>query len=401
MINKKLGYYTVDQLEFDSKIQACLYANKTNQEVKWHFNEKIFESYNWSVEPELTLDQLYDRRTRQLREEYDYIIVSYSAGADSHNIIESFLRQGLHIDELIINTMEKGSSKTTVIDPNVKNAENAASEHYLQTLPRLKEIQNRAPKTKITILDLTDYLLESWLSIGDARWVMDKREGLNPLNVTRFNYIHFSDVRKQFDKDKKIGLILGVEKPRTFIHSNNKFYIRFTDRATNIITIAEHIEEYTNSVVEYFYWSPDSCDILCKQAHVIKKWLEANPQYQHLWFHKNMTADTFRLIHERMLRTLVYTTWDDNWFQSNKATKDWYSEFDSWFIEGHKGSRQHDIWLEGINYVRDHATNFINREHGYDDGLKIFAYNFPVGEMAPGSYPSKIRQTLSNENNRT
>jgi hypothetical protein len=395
MINKKLGYYKVNDIEFDSKIQACMFANKTNQEVTWHFNEKKFENYNWNIEPTLTLDQLYDKRTKQLREEYDYIIISYSGGSDSHNIVSSFIRQGLHIDELIINTMEKGSSKTTIIDPTNKTPENAASEHYLQTIPRLKEIQNLCPKTKITILDLTDYLLESWLAVGDANWIMDKREGLNPLNVTRFNYIHFNDVRKQFDKDKKIALILGVEKPRTFIYKDNKFYIKFVDRATNIITIAEHIKEYTNAVVEYFYWSPDSCDILCKQAHTIKRWLELNPQYQHLWFYKNITKNTFRLVHERMLRTLIYTTWNNDWFQSDKAVKDWYSEFDSWFINGYKGSKQHSIWLEGINYVRDHAGNFVDRSNGYDDGLKIFAHNFVVGEMTPPFNQDLLLNTVS------
>jgi hypothetical protein len=383
MINKKLGYYTVGEFEFDSKIQACLYANKNNQEVVWHFNETVFKNYPWSKEPAESLDQLYDRRTKQLREEYDYIIISYSGGADSHNIVESFIRQGLHIDELIINTMEKGSNKFTVVDPNVKNPENAAAEHQLQTIPRLKEIKNRIPKTKITILDLTDHLFDSWLNVGDASWVMDKREGLNPLNVTRFNYLHFNDVRKQFDKDKKIALILGVEKPRTFIHPNNKFYIRFTDRATNIITIAEHIKEYPNAVVEYFYWSPDSCDILCKQAHVIKRWLEANPQNQSLWFHKNITGESFRLVHERILRNLMYTTWNSEWWQADKATKDWYSEFDSWFINGYVGTKQHNIWLEGINYIRGNASNFINTSKGHDDGLNAYAYNFPVAEMNP------------------
>lgn len=381
MIDKKLGYYTVGKFEFDSKIQACIEAQKTNQSVEWNFNRDTFDNYRWNVEPTLTLDQLYDQRTRQLRENYDYIIVSYSGGADSHNIVESFLRQNLHIDELIINTMEKASSRYTIIDPLNKDPEHAASEHYLQTLPRLKEIQIRSPRTKITILDLTDYLFETWLSAGDASWIMDKREGLNPLNITRFNYIHFNDVRKRFDKGKKIGLILGIEKPRTFIHSNNKFYIKFIDRASNIITIAEHIKEYPNAVVEYFYWSPDSCDILCKQAHVIKKWLEINPQYQTLWLNKNITKEVYRLVHERILRTLIYTTWNPNWFQSDKATKDWYSEFDSWFVHGLKGTRYHDIWLEGIKYVSRNASNFVNRKSGYEDGLKIFAWNYVIGDM--------------------
>jgi hypothetical protein len=386
MINKKLGYYTVDNLEFDSKIKACIYATQNKKQIEWHFNDQIFSNFNWSNEPLETLDELYDRRARDLREKYDYIIISYSGGADSHNIVESFLRQGLHIDEIIVNTMDEANQKFTIIDPNIKNPENAGAEHYLQTIPRLEEISKRNNKIKITVLDLSKYLFESWLDAGDASWIMDKREGLNPLNVTRFNYLHFNEIRKNFDKGKSIGLILGVEKPRTFIHSNGKFYIRFTDRATNIITIENHIKEYSNSVVEYFYWSPDSVQILCKQSHLIKRWLEAFPQYQNLWFHKNMTAETFRLTHERMLRPMIYSTWNNDWYQADKATKDWYSEFDSWFIHGAKGTAQHAIWMEGLNYVTEHARDFINIDNGVADGLKIFAHNYSIGEMKIKNY---------------
>ena len=142
-INKKLGYYKVDNLDFDSKILACIHATKFNNQVQWVFNNNVFDNYAWHIEPIESLDILYDRRSKTLRELYDYIIVSYSGGADSHNIVESFLRQGLHIDEIIVNTMEKGSNAFTTIDSNVKNPENAASEYYLQTIPRLKEISNK------------------------------------------------------------------------------------------------------------------------------------------------------------------------------------------------------------------------------------------------------------------
>jgi len=381
MINKKLGYYIVNGIEFDSKIKASIYAQSTNSDVHWIFNNNVFEKYQWNIEPIDTLDDLYDRRTKQLRDTYDYIIVSYSGGSDSHNIVESFLRQNLHIDELIINTMEKGNKPFTKINPLVKDAKNAAAEHYFQTLPRLKEISKKSPKTKITILDMTDYLFNDWLKAGDASWILDKREGLNPLNVTRFNYIHFNETRKQFDKSKKIGLILGVEKPRTFIHTNGKFYIRFTDRACNIITIENYIKDYDNTVVEYFYWAPESVNILCKQAHVIKKWLELNTEKQQYWFHKNMTADLYRIMHERELRPLLYSTWNNSWWQADKATLDWYSEFDSWWIEGYKDTKQHAVWREGIDYVKKHASKFVNNTHGFEDGLVVHGYNYCVSEM--------------------
>jgi hypothetical protein len=382
MINKKLGYYLVDNLEFDSKIKACIYASENNKEVKWIFNDNLFNNYPWHNEPAETLDQLYDLRAVQLRETYDYIIISYSGGADSHNIVSSFIRQGLHIDELVINTMESITDKFTVFDSNVKNPENAAAEHRLQTIPRLKEIEKLCPKTKITVLDLSDYLMSSWLEAGDASWILDKREGLNPLNVTRFNYIHFNDIRKQFDRNKKIGLILGVEKPRTVIGKENKFYIQFSDRAANIITIENHIKDYTNATVEYFYWSPDSVRILAKQAHVIKRWTEQDQTRRNLWHWKtNNSPKIFRQVHERVLRTLIYTTWNNLWYQADKATKDWYSEFDDWFINGFRGTTQHEIWKEGILYVENRASPFVNRSDNLSDGLQVFLKHYFIGSM--------------------
>jgi hypothetical protein len=382
MIDKNLGYYLCDGIEFGSKIQACLHSVKVNKPIKWVFLNSFFEKNDWKTEPVETLDMLYNQRARQIREKYDYVILSYSGGADSHNILMSFIRQGLHIDEIIVNTMTKGNSQFTVVDSRVKTPEHAASEHQLQTIPRLKEVENLIPRTKITILDLSDHLFSSLTSAKDASWVLDKREGLNPLGATRFNYIHFTEVRKQFDKDKKIALVLGIEKPRTWISSDDNLYIRFTDRATNLVTVAEYYQEYTNSRVEYFYWNKESLRLLTKQAHVIKHWLEAFPQYQHLWRGKNVTPEVFRIVHERLLRSLLYTTWNDSWFQSDKATKDWYSEFDDWFIKGHEGSQAHNIWREGLDFVESNLTPYIKKDKtGQSDGLTSISYDYLVGRI--------------------
>ncbi len=381
MINKKLGYYTCNGIEFDSKVKACLYSVQVGQPVEWHFNEETFKKYNWAKEPEETLDQLYDKRSRELRDQYDYLILSYSGGADSHNILMSFIRQNLHIDEILINTNDKASKPFTELNHNNKSSINAAAEYHLQTLPRLKEVEHLLDKTKITVLDLSDYLFESLLKVNDGSWVLEKREGLNPAGMTRFNYIYFDDVRKKFDKEKRIGLVVGIDKPRTMIH-NDRFYMRFNDRTTNMITVAEHIKDYTNSVVEFFYWSPDSIRILIKQGHVIKKWLEAFPEYQQYWDSKTLTNKTIRLVHERLLRNILYTTWNDNWYQADKATSDWYSEFDLWFIDGYAGTKANEIWKEGIDWVRNNLKEYTKQnENGVDDGLKVFSVNYPIGIM--------------------
>ncbi len=380
-INKKLGYYVCDGLEFDSKIRAGLHAVKVGQPVEWVFNNGEFKKYDWTKEPEQSLDFYYDLRARELRESYDYLILSYSGGSDSHNIYESFRRQGLHIDEILVNTMEKASKG--IVNPSSKKAFDApASEHEQQTMPRLKEIAQAMPKTKITLTDQSDYLFESLEKSGDASWVLEKREGLNPAGVTRFNYLHFTEVRKRFDKNYRIAMVVGIEKPRTLIHQG-RFFMRFADRSTNMITVAEHLKDYPNSTVEFFYWSPDCVPLLIKQGHMIKRWLELNPQQQHNWDGRIATGKLHRLVHEPILRTLLYTTWNNNWFQAEKAVLDWESEFDQWFRVGYSNTKAFQVWKEGLKFVEDNLKPFVRySEHTKRaDGLMPVLHNYDMGPM--------------------
>ncbi len=381
-INKKLGYYICDNLEFDSKIRACLYAVEQKKPVVWVFNNDEFNKYDWKTEPELTLDQLYDQRARQIREAYDYVILSYSGGADSHNILTAFQRQGLHIDEIITNTMTKASAPAMVVDANNLDAYNAPeAEHNLQTVHRLREVHATMPNTKITITDLSDHLFESLEKAGDASWVLDKREGLNPAGMTRFNYLHFAEIRKQFDKDKKIAIVVGIEKPRTQIN-RGELFMTFSDRTTNMITVAEHLKEYPNSTVEFFYWSPDLVPLMIKQGHVIKRWLEAFPENQTHWETRAITPEIYRLVHDPLLRKLLYTTWNDNWFQSKKAIFDWHSEFDKWFLDLYKDTKAGHIWLEGIDFVKDKLKPFLKKpEYGFVDGLTVVSHTYSLGPI--------------------
>lgn len=382
ILNKKLGYYICNGREFDSKINAALYSLEIKKRMTWHFNDEVFSNFDWSIEPEETLDQLYDERSRNLREQYDYIVLSYSGGSDSHNILMSFIRQGLFIDELVINTMEKSTSKFTDINVNNKKNTNFAAEFALQTFPRLKEISHLIPKTKITLLDLSDYLFNSLNKAGDGSWILGKREGLNPAGMTRFNYLYFDEVRRLFDKNKKVTVILGVEKPRTYI-KDGIFYTQFQDRVANIANVDEYLKDYPNSAVEFFYWSPESTKIICKQVHVIKKWLEAFPEKQKLWEWGGLyNTKTYRLIHERILRTLLYTTWNDNWYQADKAVKDWYSEFDAWFFEGFSETKAVHAWKDGLLYIEQHLGPYVKKdENGRADGLHSFHNHYKVGPM--------------------
>lgn len=382
VIDEKLGYYIVNGIKFNSKIKAAIYSVQCRKQMHWYFNDSIFDKHDWSIEPTETLDQLYDARSRELREQYDYIILSYSGGSDSHNILKSFIRQGLHIDEIVVNNMNKATDKFTDLNVNNKSNTNASAEFYLQTMPRLKELENLIPNTKIKILDLTDHLFESLENVGDASWILDKKEQANIAGMTRFNYIYFNDIRKNFDKGKKIAIVVGLEKPRTYIE-NGEFFLVFNDRAANIITVAEHMKEYPNSSVELFYWSPNTTalNIITKQVHVIKRWLEAFPEKQTLWQKETFSGEMFRMVHERILRNLIYTTWDDTWYQADKAVQDWYSEFDQWFFTHYNDTKTFQVWKEGIDYITKTANEYIRYTDNKADGLYNCLKHYKIGRM--------------------
>lgn len=382
-MNEEMGYYLCDGIKFNSKIKACVYATQHKKSLEWIFNDHIFFSYPWHIEPEKTLDQLYDQRARELREKYDYILLAFSGGSDSNNILESFLRQGLHIDEIVHNVM-KDHNNFIRLDKSLQSSWNETSEYYFQTLPRLEHVKKVSPNTKITIIDLSSFVFQFLNDAGDESWLEHTRERLNVTGILRHNFLHFKEIRKRFDKDKKIALILGVEKPRTYI-KDGKFNLLFTDKALNIATVEEFIQDYSNSTVEYFYSNPECADMICKQAHVIKKWLEMNPSWIPQWTPSSL-EDLFkkhRLVHERLYRTMIYSTWNNNWWQADKSTLDWYSEIDDWFTKGHRDSKAFAIWKAGIDYIKENAKDYVIKRNNEDYGLRGYLKNYPIGKMNP------------------
>ena len=87
----RLGCYRVGDLKFYSKLEAIEMHTRTGIHPHWDFNEAVFSSYDWTVEPEENILELYRQRAQQLRDKYDYIILIYSGGADSETILQSFI----------------------------------------------------------------------------------------------------------------------------------------------------------------------------------------------------------------------------------------------------------------------------------------------------------------------
>jgi hypothetical protein len=103
---------------------------------------------------------------------------------------------------------------------------------------------------------------------------------------------------------------------------------------------------------------------------------------QQHWNASSTGGKTYRLIHEPLLRNLLYTTWKPEWFQSKKAVLDWDSEFDQWFKVGYSDTKAFHVWKEGLDYVETNLKPFVRYgDTGVADGLVPVLHNFEIGPM--------------------
>lgn len=378
----KYGYYTCGNKIFTSKVDACIFATVAKTPLEWHFLDSAYDKFNWQQEPEESLDALYTRRARELREQYDYVILSYSGGSDSNNILESFIRNGIHLDEIVVNHLSKATDSTTLLDKSATSGWNIHAEFKLQILPRLQYIHDNAPTTRVTVMDMSDYVVKSFDTLfDDERWMLHRSEDISMAHPLRFNYLESGHIKKLFDEGKRVCVISGVDKPRSHI-ADNKFYVGLSDRPTNIATMREFNDIYTNVEVEFFYWAESTAPLICKQGHIMKRILEnSSVELQNVWKRNDFAS---WLIKEPIIRDMIYSsTWDPSWFQAAKPNSWWTPDFEKWIHVDPTYSIAYEKWKKGRDFLTRAAGDYVRTINGAIDGLHTFEKNFSIGTFNP------------------
>ena len=249
--------------------------------MRFWFNDDVYEKIDWTVEPDISLDQLYINRAKQLRDEYDYLILSYSGGADSHEILEIYLNNNIFIDEIQVFNYEKCIERfdptQLVLDRNLA----IYLEYSKAVVPELKRICERSPNTKITVIDVSDELMKSALSNNYEFIYAEKEFGKTVLNgagvrigsrhIHLHNSIHF-----KCDKSK-VAFIRGFEKP-LLISKNDELFVHYNDLILNGVNLMRYYN-WNMYTIENFFWSRYSPLIQVKQAHIIKKAFQNNIKF--------------------------------------------------------------------------------------------------------------------------
>ena len=143
----KHGFYEVNGYRTFSKMEAIEIQNRTGIFPEWNFNRYIFDNLNWAVEPSIDLYEIYKARARQIRDAYDYVVLFYSGGSDSVNILTAWMDADLKIDEIATVWNMEGAK-----DPN--DYMNAEVDRVV--LPGIKRLKDKGIEFKFRLIDITE-----------------------------------------------------------------------------------------------------------------------------------------------------------------------------------------------------------------------------------------------------
>lgn len=369
-----LGAYSVHGKMFYNKLEAVKYASKHGTpDVKFHWYDSVWETYDRNRLGKQSLDALYLERARQLRDKYNYLILSYSGGSDSHNILMTFLNNNIKLDQIYVNFPFKyiNSSLHTPNTIDVRPG-NIYSEWEFCVKPVLQSLQKTNPEIVVELGDWTenmtkDFLVEDTFHKVSQSW----HAGAMARNL---NYSKIGT--KIVDSGKNVATIFGVEKPIIGV-DNNHVYMAFLDP----------LHLCTNSVgtFEPFYWTPDLPDLPYEMAYQVYLYYKANPDKQHFILSKERlkSSDRRMLMHVNgaISTQVCYTTWNNKKFQAEKNGPETMAHDVIHSIPEFKDEvEQWDYLYKG--FLDDVDPKYRNIRNGIPGGLRyIRSKGFYLGDL--------------------
>lgn len=391
----KLGHYKVGDRIFEDKLDAILHAGLDKKDVTWYFNNDVFDKIDWTVEPDLGLDEFYKLRAQQIRDEYDYVIVLCSGGGDSTNVAYSFLRNNIKIDEIIASAPISGLNRYKATNQDI-SAGNTMSETMLAQLPLMGQIHSEFPDVKITINDYFDSLL----NYSTDNWIFRSGEWIHPTSASRYDLEKQTHIKDLAEAGKKIAIVYGIDKPVLFYDVGDQLGIIISDLAVNVQR-PPFQNKYSNVENVLFYYSPDLPLLQVKQAHTLAKWIHM-PDAQNSFARSKLldkrnppkTFIEFRVNHstyERAIIPCLYPSTHRKVFQGHKPTRMFLGEHDDWFYSLYYQTDVYQLIESDFrNFIKAIDPKYLNYPRtGFKDYQLIYHIG-PISKFKPISFDTKI-----------
>lgn len=398
------GYYKVGSYKTYSKVEAIELSAKNNTKLQWMFNNEVYEKFHWNIEPPGTLDFWYGERAKQIRHAYDYIVLMYSGGADSWNVLRAFVDNNIFVDEICHYITHEG---TPLGEDAAQN-----EEVYKTSYPAAKKLIETNPvyrHTKHRVVDGGPALIKRMASMNFENYFYEEGNSFyGPWGTTFADLRNVEpDFKRLAEKKKTVCFVWGYEKPLIEVKENGtKFFIKFNETSLSTFMKPKHQSASNHwQYDEAFYWTPDMPEISCLQGHIIKRFLEKVDdslidgyylKYQEpnakqgvgysVKFSKN--GKNYELTDHGAHR-LIYKGWDTTTIVCPKTPSTTFSNKDMWWLKNNvqgSGNRQ---YVQGMFHLRDRIKK-IAPEWWYDTKYD------PTKELYRGGiYPYNILYALN------
>lgn len=304
-------YYQVGNEVYYNSILAKFTSYSSKQQLSFYCNDAEYDKLDWNQDLPESIDQLMDSYARKIRQTYNYVVLLYSGGTDSRTIYDVFVRNNLHIDEIVVWADDQ-------------------FEPYFSSLAYTDLLaKHQDPTTLIRCKNRFD-IDEFKSNIKNENWILENKSMIVKSGANMYDSI----VRDCKDKCKGTWCVLnGHEQPNVYI-KDNYFYSCFP-------AIRFHSTMGFENVIPFFI----EPTLAHKQAHLIK-----NIYTKLMSVNKYSTADSERYyqyygvgvldgrpIHFRYAGPMAYTAWQraigrtgDLYYGYSSSQKKEESKFDSY-----------------------------------------------------------------------
>lgn len=287
---RKYGMYAVGDREFALLQDAINFVANDHTKIRFAQYDKKISQLDVSQDPfpNLTLNDLYRIRAQEIRDSYDYVVLSLSGGPDSSNILDTFVKNNIYLDEII-------NFNSYARNGKLEGANNNADYVY-NVAPKIRELQkNPAFKTKITVLDEVDTAVArlNQIYIAGKDEFLKESGGLQRWNCVAGHLVEaIPHVFQMIKEGKKVALISGVDKPVSRM-SNGKRYLIVSDNLRGKY-IEWLFENQLPSFWEWFYQG--DIRIFHKQCYLLQKFVEQHPDSQ--YYDREQSDPTLRFANQ-------------------------------------------------------------------------------------------------------
>lgn len=372
------GYYQVGDKNFNFRYNALEYASRNGQTPVWEFNTNKFKAINWRQSAGGDIRHYYIQRAEQLRNKYNYLILSFSGGSDSTTILQTFLRNNIHLDEIVCDWPLKATESLRISrDPHPTNH---YSEWELTVKPMLEHVRTHYPKVKITILDYSENL------IVDDQEDTFTISHMGPYQSSR----RYREIARRLEKVNQThacaAVIMGSEKPQIAIE-RNIFCVYFTDAHTFFKTSGNDPVRH----VEYFFWAADMPELVREQAHCLYQNVLANPYLRTIFAKEprslggtpeqdleQRTRDRNKL---NLIKKIIYPDWNTSWFQADKSDSLIYNTQSTWILEGDNpaGRSWEGALMNRLHTFDPKFLSFFPNSHRVHSIKSFYSRLYPIG----------------------